>query len=312
MAVYTSLDPRELAGFLAAFGMDGPADCAAASDGIENSTYFLQQGGQAYVLTLFEDLGEGELPFFIRLMGWMRAAGLPVACPLADRQQQCLHRLSDRPALLFPRLAGRHIMAVTPDQAGQVGRCLAAIHQHTATFPEQRENPRGTRWMASVNTRLAGRLSAADSALLQQQLDNAETLRALPLPSGIIHGDLFRDNALFHEGQLTGVIDFYNACTDMWALDLAIVFNDWCYTPAGDVLPAHARALLAGYEAVRPLEPLEREHWQALLQLAATRFWLSRLMDEEFPRHAGVQHAHKPSAEYRARLLQHRDSLPAI
>lgn len=305
MAFYTAVDEQELLALLRHYGIDGLSSCTGASDGIENSTYFLQRGEQQWILTLFEDLSAAELPFFVRLMTWLHERGLPVACPLVDDRGEALHTLSGKPALLFPRLPGQHPRQTGSAQCAAIGDFLGRMHAATASYPEQRDNPRGTAWMEQAASRLAAHLDGEVRSLLDAQLANAHRLRALPMPCGLVHADLFHDNALFEGDRLTGVIDFYVACTDLLALDLAIVINDWCALPAGGVDPGKAQAILQAYERQRPLDPLERDHWQAILQLAACRFWLSRLLAEKLPARPGVNHPHKPSTEYLARLQFH-------
>ncbi len=310
MAFYTSLDQHQLADLLARYGVPSPVACEGASDGIENSTYFLQSAEQRWILTLFEDLHAGELPFFIDLMQWLHAQGLPVAHPLTDQHGTTLHSLSDKPALLFPRLPGRHVTAVTQRECAAIGHCLGTLHRASQSYPVQRDNPRSTAWMTHAQDRLSGLIPPEDMALLINQTDNACRMRALDLPTGIIHGDLFRDNALFIEDKdgntLSGVIDFYNACTDLLLLDLAIVVNDWCGIAGGGLDLALTEALVMAYIAERPLHHNERSHWQAVLQLAASRFWLSRLLAEKLPQRHGIHHAHKPSEEYRLHILYHQ------
>lgn len=305
MAFYTALNEQELQAMLQRYGIDALDTCTGASDGIENTTYFLRRGAQQWILTLFEDLSAAELPFFARLMLWLHEKNLPVACPLLDSDGNTQQTLSNKPALLFPRLAGQHPRTMTLVQCAAIGDFLGRMHAVSAQYPEQRSNPRGTAWMQAAQQRLAHHLNAEDTALLAAQIDNAKILRALPLPTGLVHGDLFHDNALFDGEHLCGVIDFYNACTDLLAWDLAIVINDWCAQADGGVDAERSNAILSAYTAQRALTALEREHWSAILQLAAARFWLSRLLAEKLPARAGVQHAHKPSAEYRARLQWH-------
>lgn len=309
MAFYTALDPAELQALLARYGIPASAACDGASDGIENSTYFLAAGEQQWVLTVFEEIGSEELPFFVRLMDWLFARQLPVAHALADSQGVALHTLSGKPALLFPRLPGRHPRQTSIRQCEAIGDFLGRMHTVTCHYPEQRDNPRGTAWMEQAALRLAGHLDVEGQALLEGQLANARQLRASSLPQGLIHADLFHDNALFDGDQLCGVIDFYVACTDLLALDLAIVINDWCALPSGGVDPDKAQAIRQAYERQRPLVALEREHWQAILQLAACRFWLSRLLAEKVPSRSGVSHPHKPSVEYRLRLEHHLNEI---
>lgn len=291
---------------LECYGIKKLDDCRGASDGIENSTYFLFAGRDEYILTIFEELSAEELPFFVRLMQWLHERQLPVACPLPSKSGVVLHALSGKPALLFPRLPGRHPSPLTISHCEQVGRSLGRMHSATVHYPERRHNARGTLWMQQGRERLQGLVDADDLDLLDGQITNALELRALSIPMGVIHGDLFHDNALFDDGRLTGVIDFYNACTDILLLDLAIVLNDWCAAQDGGIDEAKARSLLGAYERERPLTTQERQHWQAVLQLAACRFWLSRLLQEKLPARPGVVHAHKPSAEYRQRLCYHQ------
>lgn len=305
MAFYTAVDERELLALLERYGIAKLSACVGVSDGIENTTYILTADSQQWILTLFEDLSTDELPFFARLMTWLHERALPVACPLIDKNGRALQSLSGKPALLFPRLPGQHPRNITVEHCAVIGDFLGRMHAASADYPERRANPRGTEWMQQAHQRLESFLNAEDMALLDAQIANARYLRNLSLPEGLIHGDLFHDNALFENEQLCGVIDFYNACSDMLALDLAVVINDWCALPTGGVDAQRTQTLLAAYNAQRPLTALENQHWKTVLQLAATRFWLSRLLAEKLPARADVKHPHKPSAEYRERLLHH-------
>lgn len=310
MASYTALDQQELAAVLARFNVLSLDGCEGVADGIENSTYMLSAGSQHWVLTVFEELSPKELPFFVNLMQWLFSLGLPVAHPLSDRDGVALQQLSGKPALLFPRLPGRHLRTVDAAACAAIGQCLGRLHEQARHFPHQHANPRGLAWMAASQQRLNGRLSPDQQTMLDQQLTHARTLREQGLPTGIIHADLFRDNALFTQDatgahHLSGIIDFYSACTDILLLDLAITVNDWCGQADGSLDLAKTASLVGAYHAERPITTAEARCWQATLQLAACRFWLSRLLDETLPRHAGVQHAHKPSAEYWSRLQYH-------
>lgn len=305
MAFYTALLDHEFEDLCLRFGLGSLVSCTGASDGIENTTYFLVADSRRFVLTIFEDITIGELPFFVRLMQWLDRCGLPVACPLQDGSGQVLQELSGKPALLFPCLPGQHPAPVTLAQCEAIGSCLGRIHANTRNFPQQRDNPRATAWMQEARLRLAGMVSHEDLLLLDGQIENATALRSLDLPVGIVHGDLFHDNALFVGDVLTGVIDFYNACTDLLLLDLAIVVNDWCAGDDGVINQDLMGALVAAYDAERPLCQIEKTCWQHVLQLAAARFWLSRLLAEKLPAAHGVVHAHKPSVEYRDRLCYH-------
>ncbi|HSC75594.1 MAG TPA: homoserine kinase [Pseudomonadales bacterium] len=305
MAFYTAVDESELLALLERYGIGKLSSCVGVSDGIENTTYILTADARQWILTLFEDLSTDELPFFTRLMTWLHERALPVACPLADTDGQIVQTLSGKPALLFPRLPGQHPRDIASAHCAAIGDFLGRMHAASVNYPEQRDNPRGTEWMEKSADRLRDLLSAEDAALLASQVANAKRLRTLTLPQGLVHGDLFHDNALFENKNLCGVIDFYNACTDILALDLAIVINDWCALADGGLDEVRMQILLAAYNAQRPLTAQENEQWKTVLQLAATRFWLSRLLAEKLPARPDVNHPHKPSAEYRTRLLHH-------
>lgn len=305
MAFYTALDEQELLALLRGYGISALTSCTGASDGIENTTYFLQNEKQKWILTLFEEISAEELPFFVRLMDWLFAHQLPVAHALADNNKKTLHILSGKPALLFPRLSGQHPRTMTLVQCNAIGDFLGRMHAVSQHYSEQRVNHRGTEWMQVSRERLVTCVDAEQLALLDMQIENAKHLRALNLPTGLIHGDLFHDNALYDGDTLCGVIDFYNACTDMLALDLAIVINDWCALPDGGIETVRYQTIVDAYQQHRALTALEKEHWQALLQVAAARFWLSRLLAEKLPARPDMVYAHKPSAEYFARLQFH-------
>ena len=145
MAFYTELDQQELLAMLRDYGIDALTACTGASDGIENTTYFLESDAQKWILTLFEEISADELPFFVRLMDWLYARQLPVAHALADNNAKTLHTLSNKPALLFPRLSGQHPRNMTIEQCRAIGYFLGHMHAVSQNYPEQRDNQRGHR-----------------------------------------------------------------------------------------------------------------------------------------------------------------------
>lgn len=307
MAVYTRISSQDLDTLLARYQLPTASNYQGASDGIENSTYFVNSGEQAYILTIFEELSAEQLPFFTRLMHWLAERNLPVACPLTDATGVVIQQVADKPALLFPRLTGSHPKRLDALHIHQIGDFLGRMHAETQHYPEQRQNPRGRQWLTATATQLQTALDDERRAWVAQATALSETLASSELPRGLIHGDLFHDNALFDGEQLTGVIDFYAAGTDILALDLAIVANDWCGLPQGGVDPGKTAILLAAYQSHRALSAPEQTLWPQLLQLAAARFWFSRLQQELFPAH-GVTHLHKPSQQYLQHFLAHSNN----
>jgi homoserine kinase type II len=186
-----------------------------------------------------------------------------------------------------------------------MGKMLGDLHQAGQSFRMQRANNRGPEWLAETSAAVLPKLNADDAAMLQDELAFQSRLGREALPQGVIHADLFRDNALFSGAQLTGVIDFYFACNDALLYDLAITVNDWCSVPGGALEPERYAAMTQAYVAERKPNAAERRAWPGLLRAAALRFWLSRTYDLYFPRAGELTHTKNPD-EFRAILVSRR------
>lgn len=309
MAVYTRVSAAEVTAFLGRFGLVRLHRLHATDAGIENTNYFVDAETadgtpHSLVLTLFERGSDG-LPYFIALTTYLAAQGLPVPAPWCDSAQQALHWLKEKPVLLVPRLPGQHPAAPCREQCHVIGVALARMHGTSAGFPLHRDNDRGPPWRLHVAQKVAPLLPAGDRDLLWQQVQRwqAELPALASLPAGITHGDLFHDNALFDGNRLTGIIDFYNACTDLFIYDLAVLVNDWCSDPDSHLDTARVQAVLDGYQSVRPLQADEQAAWPRMLGYAALRFWLSRLENWHFPT-AATRVSQKDPEPMRRRLLR--------
>lgn len=307
MSVYTRVERGELEAFLAHYSLGGLVDFEGISAGIENTNYFVTTEQGEFVLTLFEGLGFEELPYFLELMAYLAEHDIPSAHPMADHQGRYLRSLNDRPATLVQRLPGASIMQPGIEHCRLLGAQLGRLHQVGQQFEQQRDNDRGPRWWMKTAKTVLPRLTTEQAALLRQELDYQVQHRTAELPRGVIHADLFRDNALFAGNRLTGIIDFYYACNDVLLYDLAVVANDWCTTPAGLLEHDKLRALLNAYHGERPLSALERDAWPVMLRAAALRFWLSRLHDLYFPRAGEITHSKDPEV-FRYILVGHVNS----
>lgn len=308
MSVYTTLDHNDLSEFLKAYEIGTLSDFQGISEGIENTNYFvytLRNGlRQSFVLTIFESIGFEELPYFLELTAFLSERNVPCAHPIADRDGRYLQTLKGKPAALVQRLPGRSIVNPSVDDCRQVGEVLARMHVAGEDFPVRRANPRGLEWKCKTAAAVMGKLPADEQGLLTAELEYQRRQRTNTLPTGVIHADLFRDNALFTENTLTGIIDLYYACTGSFLYDLAITANDWCNTEGGGLNPASLRSLLEGYQTHRAIGSDERPHWQTMLRAAALRFWLSRLFDMYFPRSGELTHIKNP-AHFKNILLHH-------
>ncbi|MDQ5770348.1 homoserine kinase [Thiothrix subterranea] len=303
MSVYTPVSATELETFLHEYPVGALTDYAGISAGVENSNFFVTTTQGAFVLTLFEHHTPAELGYFLDLMQHWADAGVPVARPIPNRAGQLLGTLKHKPAALVLRLAGQHIEHPTPEQCAALGTALAHLHLAGQTFPQQRAPDRGHDWRMHTASRLLPHLNPADAALLQTEMAFQQSIPFAQLPSGTIHADLFRDNVLFHDDHLSGVLDVYFACYDNWLYDLAIVVNDWCCHADDSLDNLRVQACLNAYQTVRPWQAIEHRYWYATLRAAALRFWLSRLDAQLNPR-AGDNVLQKDPVEFRRKLLQ--------
>ncbi|MGE5526158.1 MAG: homoserine kinase [Rhodospirillaceae bacterium] len=304
MSVFTTVTHDELSAWLRGYALGTLVDLKGIAAGIENTNYFVTTTAGRYVLTLFEKLQAHELPFYLDLMAHLADAGIPCPHPIADRSGRYLGELKGKPASIVTLLKGRDIEQPDETHCAQVGELLAHIHIAGATYAGRMDNPRGRSWWAGVMSEILPFLDDQDSRLLQSEIDHQAKAWPAGLPHGAIHADLFRDNVLFEHGRLTGVIDFYFACTGEWVYDLAITVNDWCYAAAGALDEQRTRALVKAYARVRPFAPEEYAAWPTMLRAAALRFWVSRLYDFHLPRPGALTHAKDP-AHFREILRRH-------
>lgn len=304
MAVFTPLSTDRVASFLARYELGALQSVADVHGGTENSTFFVATEGEVLVLTLFEQGGADELPFFVDLLKHLADKGLPVPGPLVDRQGVALQTLAGKPALLFPRLPGRFPMQPTVAQCTEIGRFLGKMHQSVHDFTSTRENLRDHRWVNANYHRVLPFLSPEERTLMETQVQALSTAIAQSpdLPRGAIHGDLFRDNTLFEGDRLGGIIDFYNGCIGDFLFDLSIVINDWCSDEHGELIHARYDAVVQAYHQERPFTAQERDFWPVMLRFTALRYWLSRLLvvHVDTPAHNLTP---KPPAQYHDLLV---------
>jgi len=304
LSVYTSVSAAELTAWLANYSVGRLVACEPIQAGIENSNYFVTTSQGRYVLTLFERLPAAELPFYLELMAHLARHGIPCPAPIADLSDQYLQRLNGKPAALVTRLPGGSLERPQASDCAELGALLARMHLAGRSYAGYLENPRGPRWWRVAARDVQPFLDAEKRALLESELEFQSRHRFPDLPRGPVHADLFRDNALFENGRISGVIDFYFAGIDCLLYDVAVCVNDWCLVDVQSdrrLDEARAHALLAAYAAVRPFAAAERAAWDALLRAAALRFWLSRLHDYHLPRPGMLVHAHDPE-HFRALL----------
>ncbi|MFM5917849.1 MAG: homoserine kinase [Novosphingobium sp.] len=290
MAVYTQLGAEELAALIAEFDVGELRMAKGIAEGVSNSNWLIETGGKdgagaRFILTMYEYRIELEdLPFFLSLLDHLAARGCPVPRTIHDRSGALYRKVGDKAVALIEFLPGVSVSSPTPGQARAVGEALAQLHLAAADFAGNRDNGMGlAEWQ-----RLAGECGDAGLREIDPQLAELVT-RELPalaaawpadLPRGVIHADLFTDNVLMLGNRVTGLIDFYFACTDLIAYDVAVTHAAWCFDNDGrNFSPAISAALLAGYESLRPLSGAERAALPTLARGAALRFTMSRAFD---------------------------------
>ena len=295
MSVYTTVTTEQLDAWLSRYNVGGLVDLQPIASGIENTNYFVTTEGGRYVLTLYERLPPEELPFYLNLMAHLARAGVEAPAPEPDRTGALFSMLNGRPAGLVARIDGAAVEHPDLAHCAAVGNALARLHVATQTYRARLTNRRGPAWWRQAARAVRGHLTDDQRQLLADEIKYQTGYAKASLPKGAIHGDLFRDNVLFVGTRVSGIIDFGFAATDFLAYDLAITVNDWCVDRATGALEDDCcEALVAAYQAVRPLSPEEREQWPTLLRAAALRFWLSRLYDLHLPRPGELTHAHDP------------------
>ena len=300
MAVYTEVSFDEAADFLLKLDVGPLQSIKPCAGGIENTNYFADTDSGEFVLTLFERLSFKQLPFYLQLMKHLAERGIPVPNPAPDRKGDILHSLKGKPAAVVNKLRGASELVPTLTHCAQVGAMLARMHLAGQDFSLHQANLRGLAWWNATLPAILPHITVQQRSLLLSELAYqnhiAATSACKALPTGTVHGDLFRDNVMFEDGKLTGFFDFYFAGCDTFLFDIGISLNDWCIDlPTGQHDAARTHEFLTAYQAVRSLTAQERSLLPAMARAGALRFWISRLWDLYLPREAAVLKAHDPT-----------------
>ncbi|MEX6508093.1 homoserine kinase [Jiella sp. M17.18] len=283
MAVYTDVSEPQLSAFLAGYDLGDLKSYKGIAEGVENSNFVLKTGEATYILTLYEKrVNRGDLPFFVGLMEHLAEGGLSCPLPVRDRAGETLGELAGRPAAIFTFLEGMWTRRPGAEHCRAVGAEMARMHAIAGSFALTRRNGLALSDWRPLFDSCGGRADAVEPGLgaeIAAELDFLEANWPADLPAGVIHADLFPDNVFFLAGELSGLIDFYFACNDLLAYDLAIGLCAWCFEPDGSYNVTKGRALVEGYAGVRPLTEAEIEAFPVLCRGASIRFLLTRLYD---------------------------------
>ncbi len=283
MAVYTEVADDELARFVAGYDIGALLSAKGIAEGVENSNYLLHTEKAFFILTLYEKrVKEEELPFFIGLMEHLAARGLTCPLPVKNRAGAALGKLAGRPAAIVTFLDGMGVKRPTAAHCEAVGEALAKLHEAGGDFQMERRNGLTVDAWRPLFERARDRADTVSPGLASraaEALDMLEKHWPTDLPRGVVHADLFPDNVFFIGPELSGLIDFYFACTDFLAYDLAICLNCWCFEADASFNLTKGQAMIAGYERVRRLNDDEVAALPMLCRGSALRFMLTRLVD---------------------------------
>ena len=310
MAVYTEVEDEALGAFAAEYAFGEVVSYKGIAEGVENTNYVLTTRQQNFILTLYEKrVTRTELPFFIALLDHLAANGIPCPTPVRTRTGEAIGELCGRPAAVVTFLNGIWPRRIEPYHCARLGAALARLHRAGSSFAMTRPNDLGVAGWPRLYQSCAARAAEEFPELARElagEIAFFETTWPKDLPSGIIHADLFPDNVFFLDRQISGLIDFYFACTDFLAYDIAVCINAWCFEPDHSFNVTKARHLIDHYRAERPLSRAEISALPILCRGSALRFLLTRLFDWlNHPEGALVQR--KDPFEYVKKLRFHRD-----
>ena len=283
MAVYTDVVAEDLAAFLAGYDIGELLAYKGIAEGVENSNFLVHTSRGYFILTLYEKrVAAKDLPFFLGLMEHLHARGITCPQPVKNKQGEVLGRVAGRPAAVITFLDGMWIRRPSPGHCAALGEALAKLHLAGLDFERSRANALsvgGWRPLYESCSRRANEVQPDLERFLAAELSHLEAAWPQALPQGVIHADLFPDNVFFLGNRLSGLIDFYFACTDALAYDVAICLNAWCFETDHSYNVTKGRGLLQAYAQVRPLSDAERAALPLLARGAALRFLLTRLVD---------------------------------
>jgi homoserine kinase type II len=310
MAVYTEPTDEELAGLLAGWGLSAPLAFKGIAEGVQNSNFLLETAEGRFILTIYEKtVNAQDLPFYLGATQLASQAGVPAALPVATITGATTQTIRGKPCALCTFLSGVSPKRPNVAQTRAAGEALAQLHNALSVFPLTRTNDLGPKdWAAMWLGREHDGEALEVGMTAAIELDLAEFASHWPtdLPRGTIHADLFPDNVLYVGDTVSGVIDFYFACTDFLAYDIAVMLNAWCFEPNGREFDlTKGRALLAGYQSVRTLTPKELAALPLLARGAALRFFLTRLVDWTTDMDGALVKKKDPR-DYTSRLAFHR------
>ena len=283
MAVYTKLEHQEVRQFLEQYNINKFKDYKGITEGVENTNYLIKTLEQDYILTIYEKrVDENDLPFFIKLLSYLSENKFPCPKPIANKNNEKINRIKNKNAALVTFLNGQSKNKITSEECFEIGKITAQLHEITKKFDINRKNNLSIENWDSIFEKTIKQKIDLDESIIKKTKNYLNFLKdkwPKNLPQGIIHGDLFPDNIFFTNNKVSGIIDFYFACNDFFAYEIAICINSLCFDNNSTFNMTKAKNLIDGYTSIRTLSEDEKKYLPILSMGAAMRFFLTRLYD---------------------------------
>jgi homoserine kinase type II len=283
MAVYTKLEHQEVRQFLEQYNINNFKDYKGITEGVENTNYLIKTSEQDYILTIYEKrVDENDLPFFIKLLSYLSENKFPCPKPIANKNNEKINRIKNKNAALVTFLNGQSKNKITSEECFEIGKITAQLHEITKKFDINRKNNLSIENWESIFEKTIKQKIDLDESIIKKTKDYLNFLKdkwPKILPQGIIHADLFPDNIFFTNNKVSGIIDFYFACNDFFAYEIAICINSLCFDNNSTFNMTKAKNLIDGYTSIRTLSEDEKKYLPILSMGAAMRFFLTRLYD---------------------------------
>ena len=283
MAVYTKLEHQEVRQFLEQYNINNFKDYKGITEGVENTNYLIKTSEQDYILTIYEKrVDENDLPFFIKLLSYLSENKFPCPKPIANKNNEKINRIKNKNAALVTFINGQSKNKITSEECFEIGKITAQLHEITKKFDINRKNNLSIENWESIFEKTIKQKIDLDESIIKKAKNYLNFLKdkwPKNLPQGIIHGDLFPDNIFFTNNKVSGIIDFYFACNDFFAYEIAICINSLCFDNNSTFNMTKAKNLIDGYTSIRTLSEDEKKYLPILSMGAAMRFFLTRLYD---------------------------------
>ena len=283
MAVYTKLEHQEVRQFLEQYNINNFKDYKGITEGVENTNYLIKTSEQDYILTIYEKrVDENDLPFFIKLLSYLSENKFPCPKPIANKNNEKINRIKNKNAALVTFINGQSKNKITSEECFEIGKITAQLHEITKKFDINRKNNLSIENWDSIFEKTIKQKIDLEESIIKKTKNYLNFLKdkwPKNLPQGIIHGDLFPDNIFFTNNKVSGIIDFYFACNDFFAYEIAICINSLCFDNNSTFNMTKAKNLIDGYTSIRTLSEDEKKYLPILSMGAAMRFFLTRLYD---------------------------------